>query len=1065
MKIKELDIFGFKSFPEKTRILFSQGITAILGPNGCGKTNIFDAFRWVLGEQALSSLRCSKSEELIFGGTKEIPPLNYCEVRLIIENDGKWPEYSNEIEIKRCYYRSGESEYFINRQPCRLKDIEALFSKVGSYVYAIFDISQMRRIIHGEVKELFFEVANLREYFENRREIEKKLINLNQELENLKVIIKEKQRIVRNLQRQVKVYNEYLQLKEKEREYQRKLLIKEIKNLEEKREKLKKEISEHSEKILKKEREIAILVEEINKNQHQIEELRNKQDAIYQTYEELLKEINYLEREKIIYEEKNNFLLKELAEKKSQKESLTASLQKLSEEINLLKEELIRINLEKEDLEAKIEKGQKEINEKEITIAELEKEIKNLWETLKNNFEENKKEESFLTKINQEINKIEEEIKEKRREKEEIEKNLKEIEEKITKKEQFIDQLKEKYLSLIKKDKEEKLKSVKIRLGEDFLGLVKDFLEVEPSYEGLINQLLKEYLNFYVIKNLSSLFSNNFPNLLANINDGFILSSSNINITQENLIDLEKEEPLPLKEIIKFKEDCPSFIKERIAECYLVNNLTEAYYFYLKNPNFTYITKEGEIIFKEGVVNLQKVKDWEIPSQELLKVYAEIYHLNNLSEIYSEKQKIISQKVREIEEKIEELNSFLNKRRELEKKIDRLKKEEAFLHEQLKNKEENLSNQRQELKSKNEVLQILINKLFGLKENYYQKEQKIYEKEIEEEKIRKELENITEKIKSANQEFLENEKEKDRLFKRIAELKEEIAIIESQLPEKTINILFGEIQEKDRKIKEYQKEILLIKDKITNHQIELAGLEKELEININSLGEEFSKEFSYEEISSSIIDYKKELEIIKKKILEIGNVNYLALEDYNYEKNELLKLLGEKKDILKGINNLKKSAEELEKKAKEIFHNIFQKVREEFKKTFIEIFTEGEAEIILTEPESPFESQIVITAKPKGKNPKRLEHLSDGEKALLALSLLFSFYRIKKTPFLFLDEVDAPLDDINIKRFIKFLKELAQETQIIIITHNRLTLENADVLLGVTNPQPGVSKVFTIKIN
>ncbi|MEO0134767.1 MAG: AAA family ATPase, partial [candidate division WOR-3 bacterium] len=256
MRIKELSIFGFKSFPEKVRILFPKGITAILGPNGCGKTNIFDAFRWVLGEQSLTLLRCSKTEELIFSGTKEIPPLNYCEVKLIIENEGEWQEYGNEIEIKRCYYRSGESEYFINRQPCRLKDIEALFGKVGSYVYSIFDIAQMRRIIQGEVKELFFEVANLKEYFENRKEIDKKLINLNQELENLEIIIKEKQRIVRNLQRQVRIFNEYLQLKEKEKEYQQKLLIKEIKNQEEKREKLKKEISEYLEKISQKEKEI-----------------------------------------------------------------------------------------------------------------------------------------------------------------------------------------------------------------------------------------------------------------------------------------------------------------------------------------------------------------------------------------------------------------------------------------------------------------------------------------------------------------------------------------------------------------------------------------------------------------------------------------------------------------------------------------------------------------------------------------------------------------------------------------------------------------------------------------
>jgi chromosome segregation protein len=232
----------------------------------------------------------------------------------------------------------------------------------------------------------------------------------------------------------------------------------------------------------------------------------------------------------------------------------------------------------------------------------------------------------------------------------------------------------------------------------------------------------------------------------------------------------------------------------------------------------------------------------------------------------------------------------------------------------------------------------------------------------------------------------------------------------------------------------------------------------------------FVKEFSdfpdnNESDDTDNLEYERELETIRKKLLAIGEVNPLAVEDYNNERTELLNYLNQKKDILQGIINLKKSAEELEKKAKEVFCNTFENVRKEFKNTFTEIFLEGEADIIISEPENVFESPVIITAKPKGKNPKRLEHLSDGEKALLALSLLFAVYRIKKTPFLLLDEVDAPLDDINIKRFVKFLKELSRETQIIIITHNRLTLENADILLGVTTVEPGISKVFTIKMD
>jgi chromosome segregation protein len=1059
MRIKEITIFGFKSFPEKTRILFSKGITAILGPNGCGKTNIFDAFRWVLGEQTLSLLRCQRAEELIFGGTKTTPPLNYCEVKLIIENEGEWPEFSNEIEIKRCYYRSGESEYFINRQPCRLKDVQDLFANTGSSAYSIFDINQMRRIIHGEIKELLYEVSTLKSYFENKKEIEKKINSLNQELESMEIIIKEKQRTIRNLQKQVKAYNEYLQLKEKEKLCRKNLLLKEIKKLKKMKEHLEKEISEENERFYQKEKEIEFLLKEINENQKEIEEIKQKKENLYQEYQTLKEELNSLEREGFICEEKKNLLIKELEKSKTTKENLSLLLKDLEAENKQLKENLDKFDLEKKDLEEKIKILRIELEEKENLINQLEKEIQNFWELLRKNLEERRLLESSLVKIDSEITKIKNSISEKQIKKEEIEKEIISWEKRLTAKEKILDELKSQYLSILKEKENQELVLLKNQLGNDFLGTLKDFLIVEEEYQDLINQLLKDYLNFYVIKNFSL-----FDNLQLFLNKGFILSS--LEDIEENQKIQINNSPLPLKEVVKFKEDCPVFIKQKIEECYLVNNLKEGYYFYLKKPNFTYLTKNGEVITKEGIIDLRKINNWQIPAVEILKIYTEIYSLTNLSETYRQKKNQLAEYENQIAEEIESLNNHLLRKKEIENKINILNEEEKILKEKLRTKEENLNALRNQFKLKNEEAHIFLNKLLSLKEDYYREEQNFYKKEIEKEKIKKEINELNKKIESLEKEISQIENDYVKLSPKIFELKEKKQALEEQLPEKLIANLIAKIQEKNKKLNEYQKECSLIKDKITQKKINLASLEKELEINVANFVKEFS-DFpdNNESDDTDNLEYERELETIRKKLLAIGEVNPLAVEDYNNERTELLNYLNQKKDILQGIINLKKSAEELEKKAKEVFCNTFENVRKEFKNTFTEIFLEGEADIIISEPENVFESPVIITAKPKGKNPKRLEHLSDGEKALLALSLLFAVYRIKKTPFLLLDEVDAPLDDINIKRFVKFLKELSQETQIIIITHNRLTLENADILLGVTTVEPGISKVFTIKMD
>jgi len=698
MNISKLEIFGFKSFAKKETILFNSGITGIVGPNGCGKTNIVDAIRWVLGEQKTKRLRSSKMEEVIFNGASNVKPLGLCEVFLTIENNkGLLPVEYSEVEIGRRLYRSGESEYFINRNNCRLKDISNLFVDTGltSDAYSVIELNMIEQILSDKDdsrRNMFEEAAGVNKYKSKRRSALKKFDLNSRDLERIDDIIVE-------IQIQVKALD--LQLKRFKRH-----------------EKLTNELQEL----------------ELDLASARVADLAN----IIAPLEEMLK--------------KKNKLL------------------------------------------------QKNTSKKEVESVEFD----NARDSYLN-------EKQSLSKMKAKV-----------------------------------DSLTEKLLSEIQEKNQESSRGV---------GLLEDELQKKISQ---LNQFDKDYIKIV----------------------------SNQDVTK-NLSDESKE---------KFK-----------------------------NKNYTVIETDKK--YEKLKASIQDYKD----------------------------------------------------------KIDKYRKEQEFDFSKM------------------------------------------------DESIKK----IKDKINANNLELENKENDVNKAFIKMESIR---AKLDSDKFSK--DDLFYEIKEAEMKIAE---------SKIKKNQIEQSVIEK------------FGSDVKLKHLKEyNISDMVFRIEKIKRSIDSIGPINWAVKDEHEEKSARLNNLLDQKSDLIDAENNLKEAIKKIDSVAQEQFLKTYNKVKENFETMFTVFFNGGKGSIELSDGNDPLNSDINIFAQPPGKRNNSLKMLSAGEKSLTAIALLFSIYQYKPSPFCILDEIDAPLDDINIKKFTEVIKDYSKTTQFIMVTHNKLTMESADCIYGVTAEKQGISKLMSI---
>ena len=1048
MRIKDLSIYGFKSFPEEVRFKFRQGITIFVGPNGSGKTNIFDAIKWIFGAQSPSQLRCEKIEDLLFFGSSSRKSPGFTEVRLVLENSGELPEFGPEIEIIRRFYRSQESDFYINRVSCRLKDIQDLGLRIGGLSYAFLENARIKEIIRGNIKRMFDESAGIARYYEKRDDALKRIQRSEDELKRLNDIIVEMMRNVRSLKRQV---NKVIRLKRFE-ELKRKA---EVKNIIQEIEKLEEEY-----------REIVANRKRCEDKEKQCENrLRNLKEKLTTVEDYIAKNENKLARKKALYWEKNRLLI--------ERDKRTENIRRLSKSWNKVKDRNLKQKDRIKDLDYKVQSLEDNLQSLVDEISQIDSELSGLIEDRQNfttdhstvlaEFKTNQVlkerfrseisvQEGKELKLNQEIHDLNLEYQQLVMELNDLRREGKVINETY---DSFLEKKHSLEYELNQKHKEftevtsaiESLKLMKDDIGPEvykekfkdrFIDMVYNLVKPMSGYEKAFDAIFGDISGYAVLSDFD-------PKVLKDLKDFRI----GIIVTNRKSV----------KRMIKTPYGSfPEFLKPFFPAVKFFDTIPEEF-----TPPI--VTKEGHLI-TDKIVRSASSGRFEIKTKlDLLNRQREDLREKIVS--YQHELEKLEKTGLELKEKTRKIHTSISaKGQEIDKLSRRLemRKEE---HRQVLQKIQELTREitsvDTQITETSNRIQHESSNLEGLSSRIAELKKVLVQKRDDESRIRSDLEKLRLERSQILVEIETDRMRSDTIFKELKESRDRLDEVEIRLVEIDAEInevgpIPEEAWERRKRLREeidsIEKELKHIREEDYQYKLECYKRDEELKV----LRERCQ---GYDPAIKDDVTVP-DLEVIEEKIRQIGVVNPLAVDQYEEEKGRLNRFLKQKEDIEGAITKLKRSIRSSDRNAITQLVEKVQAVNLEFGLVFESVFGSGSGKVRFENPEKPLESPIEIVATLAGKRIKRLSQLSGGEQSLLALTLLFAFYRVNPAPFLILDEVDAPLDDNNVRRLCGFLKELAKNIQIIIITHNPRTIKIGDYLYGVTMEEPGVSKVVSI---
>jgi|Deesub1362A_J573_1020465.scaffolds.fasta_scaffold00742_2 chromosome segregation protein len=1157
MRLKRIELIGFKSFADRTVLDFHPGITAIVGPNGCGKSNIVDAFKWVLGEQSAKSLRGDSMEDVIFFGSATRKTRGMAEVTLVLSGisvEGHDPD--SEISVTRRLYRSGESEYLINKTPCRLKDIKDIFLDTGLELkaYSILEQGRMNDILNAKPQDRRFlieEVAGVMKYKVRRAEAMQKLESSRYNLQRLEDIIAEVKRQMNSINRYARKAERYKRLLEEVRDIDIRIAKREIRRL-------TAEVGEASstlEGLRQKETEVSTGL-------HSIEALTEKKRAEYIDAEKRLDEMvkRLHEVEKMVTEAEGMIALlrKECDNLRDRVDELRGMGTALMDERRDVAERLKRIGEELEEMNARLRASEEALKDKEERLRGLIDEITGLealvddlrrrvftkaeeGSVLKN---EIKHLSMLIDESGRKIERLDEEIAS-------VERSLSGLDEEYAKTKGEYTELKSTLSELTEKRegldrrlraKKEELKDIEARLysgreelaamssryesirelytsqrvdiGGDIktFGQIADILETTPEYESAIEAVLGDKLNALIVEGHDDIL-----NALRRIKEdgakrcGFI--SLNPPPIQRGDMQVADGVIHNAMDVVSIKDGFQAVVEALLGDVLIVKDIETAFRLRDRVNRYLYMaTLDGEVLEPSGVV-------YGGVERGLLRIRRQLRELERgietkRAEVARDEEAVavLTEEIKRCEGDIlsveQEMSACQEKFNELRLGLERLREEREQQQKKLyylkteiqdeRNEEEDMKALRKEKERRHRELEAeredAANKLRDVQAG-------IDQKRGEMEKVRSELTEIKLSITSINERIKTLMAEKDRLDRRASEIEEKKEEIEGRIVE-----ISEEIAQKEEEIrrredamkssilqaKGLEDEIQRGRDLISQLSDEIEGLDQrhkglssehdklkdelkhlemrkmELEMRLGYIREDIRKTYnvsigSVDEAIEVSTEEEERLAQLKERLQEMGPVSLGTLEEYEELKTRYDFLKKQQDDLISSINTLEETIQRINRSTQKRLTEAFNALNEKFKEVFRTLFGEGRAELILTEG-SILESGIEIVAQPPGKRLKSLHALSGGEQALVALSLLFAGFMVKPTPMCILDEVDAPLDESNTGRFVKMLSGLSKEIQFITITHNRLTMEVADYIYGVTMEEPGVSKVVSMHL-
>ncbi len=1181
MYLKRLELQGFKSFADKTILEFKPGITSVIGPNGSGKSNISDSIRWVLGEQSMKSLRGSNSSDVIFAGTQNRKSLGFAEVSIVIDNsDGKLPIEYNEVTVTRKIYRSGETGYFINKTPCRLKDILELFmdTGIGKDGYSIIGQGKIDEILSNKSEDrrrIFEEAAGIVKYRTRKQESEKKLEQTKLNLLRINDILAEIEGTIEPLKIQSEKAKKFLDLREELKGIEVGLFLY---NIETYKAKL--------EEIIKDEE---IMQAQYDEENSKLDKIRELKEALKTQVEEMTERIEKMQNigfESSNQIEKINSDIQVATERKENnkqnKERFNTEIEEIKGKITELEEEKKQKQEKKTNLNVNKEKFQKQLEEKEAELAQITKkltdkelEIEEKKQIVEKSIDEKyeiagqinaqdvnfenleKRQKSIKQELQTSISELDEarmhkqelskgfyEIQAKRNEalqkieqistqKEESTKKLKEFDDKIntTLYDMRMKEARYKFLVETEKEKEGYTKSVKSLLLEcekDSLlkkgvhGVLANLISTPKEYETAIEMCLGASL-----QNIITDTEEDAKKLIEFLRKGNLGRASFLPITsvKGKKLDNMKQKGIEgivgiASDLVKYQNKYEQIVLNLLGRTVIVEDMNTAISLAKQNNySFRIVTLKGDLINPSGAITggsvanktvnilgrgreiedlqkqikkLEKQKEdaekqkeeYEASIESILKEAEALEkNLQEIEIVYAtENQKMVS-----IEENISKLETRYQKLQEEQKHIEQEKVENREVKKQKEEEIQNLTKKIEELNivieefaKTNQTSQSYIDDLnfditnlkisvssfdesnISIDEMLQRIEQdvennkiSIQNKMVQIKTIEEENVAIDEAIKLHKQEIENIKKEVENSSKTIEELKQ----ARTQNNEK-LSSLEEEISSKFKVLED-------LKEQIVKLDVKKTKLEQDMEQMVNTLWEEYEltpNNAEGFEKPTNVQVAQKEVHKLRNQIRDLGSINIDSIEEYKKTKERYDFMSEQRLDLENTITKLRKMISEMTETMKTQFAEKFAIINKNFNEVFVELFGGGKAELILEDEANILECGIDIKAQPTGKKLQNMMLLSGGEKAFTAIALLFAILKINPAPFCILDEIEAALDDVNVYRFADYLKKFSKETQFLVITHRKGTMEAADTVYGVTMEENGISKLLSMKL-
>ena len=980
MYFKRIELNGFKSFADPTTIEFTDGITCIVGPNGSGKSNISDAIRWVLGEQSPKMLRGNKMDEVIFAGTQNRKPKGMAEVTLVIDNaDHILPIDYTEVGITRRMYRSGESEYQINRTPCRLKDIRELIMDTGIGVegYSIIGQGRIADIISDKMdsrREIFEEAAGIVKYRNKKEEAQRKLAAASGNLDRVNDIIREIEDRIGGLKEDSEKAAEYLDIKKKYTAVEVNIILNNVAAAEEKSKSTKEELSE-----------LEKLLGEAEKEKQELE------NALAQAKENSR-----------ALDDKINELHNELVNKSDEAAFISNRQQLNAERLTTLENNKISIGEDIENLKSRLAR-EESVAEDTVKAGEAVK-------------EEQSAAESILSEKQQAVEYIEkvEAIKIKQGS--------------LSARARLLDDLEKSY--------EGYNGSVRFMMGRNLpgvFGVLGDMVIVPKGCEVAVETALGTQLQDIVCRDDS-------------------VAKKAISILKENkagrltFLPVESLDPQPplitddiegepgymglASEMVTIKGGYGNVIDYTLGRVVICDKLDNAIRMSALHAGpFRFVTLEGEIVNAAGAITGGSLKN---NTGNILSRKAE--HDELISQI-----KLCDDQIADVEDKsgLKLAGSLENIRFMLSKA--RAAQTEAMLA---------VSNAKVKAEGSRELANRVNASLEEIKAEIKAKEQSL-------EKIEKEKSDIALFAESAKLAMADKEKERDDVSKAIE--------LETQNRDKARS----KEDEIESQRSEFEKKLYDLQFKKHDADNRMARFDTQMDNLKEKLWDEFEMSFAeaaeLEDPDFVMSRGMRESREYRDRLRQLGDVNVGAIEEYKQVSERYEFLTAQRTDLAGAIDELNSVIADTDTTITKRFKESFEAVVENFEASFIELFRGGHARLTLDNPDNPLESGIEIEAQPPGKKLQNINLLSGGEKTMTAIALMFAVLKAKPTPFCILDEVEAALDETNIDCFAKYLQKF-DETQFALVTHQKATMEYADVLYGVTMPEHGITKVLSLRV-